>query len=137
MAHSQLWRVIQRWMDLQQFPPNQSKLASALDVKRSAVSDWKSGKTKPTPEHLRQLSTLMESSLGPDTYDMLLVALMQDLGYEIDRRSGIGEQFDAFLASDSGAGVYVQAKSSRPLKAVAEHDPVDPLDEAEDTERST
>lgn len=128
MAHTQLWRVVERWRNLQRFPPNQSKLAEALGVQRSAVSDWKSGKTKPTPEHLRSLAALMEPSLGPDTHDMLVVALMQDLGYDIDPKEGIGGQLGLFLATPEGVQCYGQGD----YHLAAHDDPADRPDDPED-----
>lgn len=78
---SAVWQVVQLWLDQQQFPPNQSKLAQALGVQRSAVSDWKSGKTHPSPENLRKLATLMEPTLGPRTYTGLVMAVTTDMGF--------------------------------------------------------
>lgn len=79
---SEVWRVVQAWLDTQRFPPNQSKIAEHLGVQRSAVSDWKSGKTRPTPEHVRAMARMMESGLGPDVHDLLVRAIIRDMGYD-------------------------------------------------------
>lgn len=76
-----LWKVIQHWKDQQQFPPNQSAIAKVVGVQRSAVSDWKTGKARPNPEHMRALADLMEPTLGPMTYTMLVMAMTADMGF--------------------------------------------------------
>lgn len=83
---SHLWRVVQEWLDQVQFPPSQSKLAQAIGVERSAVSDWKYGKSRPTPEHLDGLVKLLEPTLGPPVRLRLVLALMHDLGYVVDEQ---------------------------------------------------
>lgn len=83
-AKTQLWGVIQAWLDQTQFPPTQSKLGKALGLSRSAISDWKYGKSRPTPEHLEALTVLFEPTLGPTTRDRLLRALLADMGYLVD-----------------------------------------------------
>jgi transcriptional regulator with XRE-family HTH domain len=76
-----LWKVIQHWMDQQRFPPNQSTLAKAVGVQRSAVSDWKTGKSRPSPAHMRALADIMEPTLGPKTYTVLVMAMTADMGF--------------------------------------------------------
>jgi len=78
---SHLWAVIQAWLELLPYPPNQSKLAQRLGVSRSAVSDWKKGVSSPGAQHLRALAIEMQSVLGPDVYARLLEAVNQDQGY--------------------------------------------------------
>lgn len=78
---SHLWRYVQAWLDELTFPPTQSKLGERIGVSRAAVSDWKSGKTRPTPDHLRKLAELMEPQRGPGVYGALLAALTEDMGY--------------------------------------------------------
>jgi len=78
---SHLWTVIQEWLELLPYPPNQSKLAERLGVSRSAVSDWKKGVSSPGAQHLRALATEMQSVAGPDIYARLLEAVNQDQGY--------------------------------------------------------
>lgn len=76
-----VWRIIQQWLDLQRFPPSQSKLGEAVGVSRSAVSDWKSGKTRPAPDTLKRLAALMAPTLGKDVYLELVMAVVEDMGY--------------------------------------------------------
>ena len=78
---SHLWAVVQAWLELLPYPPNQSKLAQRLGVSRSAVSDWKKGVSSPGAQHLRALAIEMQSVLGPDVYARLLEAVNQDQGY--------------------------------------------------------
>lgn len=80
-SQTHLWRVIQAWLDKLDFPPSQSKLALRLGVTRSAVSEWKIGRSRPTPQNLRALADLMEPQLGPAAYETLLQALNTDQGY--------------------------------------------------------
>jgi transcriptional regulator with XRE-family HTH domain len=101
-----LWRVVQAWMSQQVFPPNQSALAKSIGVERSAVSDWKTGKTKPNPTHLRDLARLMSPTLGPHTHDILLVALMLDMGYDVDPEEGIGTNLGLFLPGPDGSVIH-------------------------------
>lgn len=84
MKSSHVWQVVERWLEGVPFPPNQSKIAEHVGVSRSAVSDWKSGKTRPAPEHLRALGQMMAPQLGPEVHVMLSMALLEDLGYGVD-----------------------------------------------------
>lgn len=78
-----LWHEIQAWLDVLPYPPTQAKLAKRLGLKsRSGVTDWKFGKTRPTPEHLRALANEMEPVAGRDIYARLLIAVNRDMGYE-------------------------------------------------------
>lgn len=76
-----LWRLIQDWLDRLDFPPTQSKLAERVGVTRSAVSDWKYGRSTPTPQNMRALAELMQPQLGPATYGLLIRAMNVDGGY--------------------------------------------------------
>lgn len=78
---SHVWRVIDDWLSQVQFRPSQSRLAELVGVARSAVSDWKSGKSRPTPEHLLALAQLMEPTVGPGAHDELVMAVVADMGY--------------------------------------------------------
>ena len=78
---SHLWTVVQDWLELLPYPPNQSKIAERLGVSRSAVSDWKKGVSSPGATHLRALATEMQTVAGPDVYARLLEAVNQDQGY--------------------------------------------------------
>ena len=103
-----LWRVIQEWLDGQRFPPSQSRLGESVGVARSAVSDWKLGKARPTPDHLRRLADLMEPGLGPKTYDRLLRAMLADMGYELPPRDPtlLVERFHLTDKETGEVGVY-------------------------------
>lgn len=83
-----LWRVIQAWLDELPFPPSQARIGEAVGVERSAVSDWKYGKTRPTPEHLSKLASLLEPQAGPDVYGDLLLAMVKDMGFEVPKGAG-------------------------------------------------
>jgi transcriptional regulator with XRE-family HTH domain len=78
---SHLWAVVQEWLELLPYPPNQSKLAQRLGVSRSAVSEWKRGGSSPGATHLRALAKEMQTVFGPDAYPRLLEAVNQDQGY--------------------------------------------------------
>lgn len=80
-TNTHLWDEIQAWLDVLPYPPSQARLAKRLGLSRSAVSDWKQGKSRPTPEHLRRLAHEMEPVSGPDIYDRLVLAVTRDLGY--------------------------------------------------------
>lgn len=79
---SNLWRVVQEWLDSVPFPPSQAKLGKAVGVERSAVTDWKSGKSRPKPEHLIALARVMEPAMGPGIHGRLLGAMLEDMGYK-------------------------------------------------------
>jgi len=79
---SYLWREIQAWMDVLPYPPTQARLAKRLGLTRSAMTGWKYGTIKPTPDHLRALADEMAPVAGPDIYNTLLRAVMTDLGYD-------------------------------------------------------
>lgn len=85
---SAVWRVVEDWLQLVPFPPSQSRIAERVGVSRSAVSDWKSGKTRPSPEHLEALAEMMEPQLGRDVGTRLAAALLRDMGYKVDKRVG-------------------------------------------------
>ena len=90
---SRVWRIIEEWRDLVPFAPSQSRIAERVGVSRSAVSDWKSGKTRPTPENLTALAEMMEPQLGPDVHIRLTVAVMRDMGYFVSKRDEDGVSF--------------------------------------------
>lgn len=80
---SHLWAVIQGWLDVLPYPPNQTRLAKSIGVTRNAVSEWKWGTSRPKPVHLRALADAMEPVAGPDIYERLLAAVNRDLGYDV------------------------------------------------------
>lgn len=71
-----VWRLIQQWRDRRDFPVSQASLAKAIGVRPTALSQWKLGQARPTPEHLRAIATLTGISYGD-----LLEALLRDMGY--------------------------------------------------------
>lgn len=81
-ATTQLWAVVQAWLDVLPYPPSQNKLAKRVGVAGTAVSQWKYGQSRPTPENLRALADEMQAVAGTDVYDRLLAALNLDMGYE-------------------------------------------------------
>lgn len=83
---TQVWAVVQAWLDVLPYPPSQNKLAKRLGVQGTAISQWKWGQSRPTPEHLRALADEMEPVAGGDVYQRLLAALNRDLGYDAPER---------------------------------------------------
>lgn len=82
---SHLWAEIQAWIDVLPYPPTQTRLAARLGVTKNAVSEWKYGISRPTPENLEALADEMSAVAGPDIYPRLLTAVARDLGYDPDR----------------------------------------------------
>jgi transcriptional regulator with XRE-family HTH domain len=76
MPGSHLWAVIESWMDAQPIRANQAQLADAIGVNRQAVSQWKAGTSRPSPESLRALRRVTRLDWG-----LLTTALLQDMGY--------------------------------------------------------
>lgn len=74
--NTELWNLVEAWQARQRFGVTQSALAREVGVSRSALSQWKSGKARPTPEKLRSLSSVTGVS-----YRVLLDALLMDMGY--------------------------------------------------------
>lgn len=85
-----LWAVIQEWLDQLPYPPSQRRIAARLEVSPNAVSEWKWGQSRPTPENLQRLADEMEAVAGRDVYARLLDALNKDRGYEPRGRSVAG-----------------------------------------------
>lgn len=73
---TEVWKVIQRWIDAQWNKPTQTQLAERLGVSRQAVSQWRTGQSRPRPEHLRGIA---DATRIP--YRDLTDALLADLGY--------------------------------------------------------
>lgn len=73
---TQLWRLVESWRRHQRFNVTQSALAKDIGVARGAISQWKYGETRPTPDHMRRL----QSATGL-RYRDLLDAMLQDMGY--------------------------------------------------------
>ncbi|GAA1992547.1 hypothetical protein GCM10009718_32810 [Isoptericola halotolerans] len=76
MTTSKLWALIEEWRDAQLFPVSQAALASKIGVSRSAMSQWKAGQAKPSPEKLRQIASVTRIP-----YERLLEAVVHDMGY--------------------------------------------------------
>ncbi len=94
---TRLWLLIEAWLDAQMFRPTQSQLAGKLGVTRSAVSQWKHGQARPTPENLRDLADLTRIP-----YVDLRTAVIEDLGYLLDEEVG---NDDTRSAANAQAGV--------------------------------
>ena len=94
-----LWRVIQQWIDLLPFAPSQSKLAESLGLSRSVISEWKLGKSRPSPDNLKALATQMRFNMGPDIYERLLEAVNRDMGYLPPENEGGEEHADGSPAT--------------------------------------
>lgn len=73
----ELGRVIVRWANRQQFPPDQAKLARAFGVSKSTVSNWlrgKAGLVKPG-----NLERILKVTRLP--FEEVRDAILYDLGY--------------------------------------------------------
>ena len=107
MNTTHLWALIQEWLDAQFFRVTQAQLADKLGVRRSALSQWKLGKARPTPAHLRELHRVTRID-----YDRLLEALVRDMGY-LDAEDG--ERHDAPPMSDAeGTSATAESTEGRP-----------------------
>lgn len=84
---TELWRYIEAWRARQPFSVSQAELARKVGVRPTALSQWKTGKTRPTPDNLRRLSTVTGVS-----YEILLDALLIDMGYRQEQRHGTPQE---------------------------------------------
>lgn len=73
---TQVWALIQQYMDSQLVRVSQAGVAAAVGVERSALSQWKYGQATPRPEHLRSLQRVTRIP-----YRLFLDALLVDMGY--------------------------------------------------------
>lgn len=73
---SNVWGLIQDWLDVQEWDISQSALARKLGVSPSLVSDWKYGHRHPKPDQLARIAEITGESPR-----RLLEALNRDLGY--------------------------------------------------------
>lgn len=73
---TEVWNVVQQWIDAQWNKPTQTQLAERLGVSRQAVSQWRTGQSRPQPKHLRELAAATRIP-----YRDLTDALLCDLGY--------------------------------------------------------
>lgn len=73
---TQLWRLVEAWRRRQRFNVSQSALARDIGVARGAISQWKYGESRPSPDHMRAL----QSATGI-RYRDLLDAMLTDMGY--------------------------------------------------------
>lgn len=84
MPDTQLWRLVQSWMDGQIVRVNQSQLADALGVNRQSLTQWKQGQARPSPTNLRALRRVTRID-----WALLTDALLRDMGYtEEDKDDG-------------------------------------------------
>lgn len=79
---TQIWRLIQQYMDGQVVEVKQAAIANAIGVGRSTLSQWKFGQTRPTPANLRKLHEVTRIP-----YQTFLDALLVDMGY-LDTEAG-------------------------------------------------
>lgn len=85
MPDTELWRLIQSWMDGQIVRVNQSQLAEAIGVNRQSLTQWKLGQSRPSPESLRALRRVTRID-----WSLLTDALVRDLGYVEEEESRHG-----------------------------------------------
>jgi len=95
-----IWAEVQSWIAGLQFKPSQARLAESVGVARSAISDWKFGKTTPTPAHLAALARVMNPSDPEPVYDRLLAAVNRDQGYVPMPEEGGGGRADRSAANN-------------------------------------
>lgn len=76
METTRLWALIDNWLNTQMFPPSQNQLAQKIGVARNAVSKWKYGQARPTPQNLHKLADITNIP-----FITLRTALVEDLGY--------------------------------------------------------
>lgn len=81
----ELGKLIQEYIDRQEYPPSDAAIGRRLGVTRSTVGNWKRGDAMPKPDNLRDLATLMGVS-----YTRVLDAALADSGYLPKERGGSG-----------------------------------------------
>src|SRR5690606_25544216 len=115
VSTTHLWALIQEWLDAQFFRVTQAQLAEKLGVRRSALSQWKLGQTRPTPEHLRELQRVTRID-----YDRLLDALVRDMGY-LDAEDGEGNaQHPAPMSDAEGTSATAENTTGAAARAAAD-----------------
>lgn len=119
MTH--LWRLVENWRESQRFDVTQAALARDIGVARSAVSQWKLGKSTPTPENMRAI----QSATGI-RYRDLLDALLQDMGYlpPTKESDGSGNAASNTPAGDARDQVAQAGTTVARERQVVSHDPV-------------
>lgn len=90
-----LWGLIQDWMDAQRIRTNQSQVADAIGVHRTAVSEWKYGGVYPAPQNLAALARIMSPVRPQEMYLQLLDAVNRDRGYLPMPEEGGGAHADS------------------------------------------
>lgn len=105
---TQVWRIVQEWMDGQLVSVTQSKVADAIGVQRSALSQWKYGQARPTPANLRRVHEITRVP-----YRDLLDALLADMGYlSAEELMGNAEHPAPIEHDPDAAGRGVRARSA-------------------------
>lgn len=99
MPDTQLWRLIQSWMDGQIVRVNQSQLAEALGVNRQSLTQWKLGQARPSPDSLRALRRVTRID-----WALLTDALLRDMGY-------VEEEHSAATTRQAGVSPAAEATS--------------------------
>jgi len=107
VSTTHLWALIQEWLDAQFFRVSQAQLADKLGVRRSTLSQWKLGQTRPTPANLRELHRVTRID-----YDRLLDALVRDMGY-LDEEEGEGDGNPAPNSGAEGTSATGRVKTAR------------------------
>ena len=77
---SEVWGLIQAWMDSMPYPPSQRKLAERIGVSPGLISDWKYGESMPSPDLVKALA----DEIGV-RYERVLDAFLADHGYLLQR----------------------------------------------------
>lgn len=113
MSTTHLWTLIQEWLDAQFFRVTQAQLADKLGVRRSALSQWKLGQARPTPENLRELHRVTRID-----YSRLLEALVRDMGY-LDAEEVVGNaKHPAPMTGAEGTSATGESTAAGPAGAV-------------------
>jgi transcriptional regulator with XRE-family HTH domain len=83
-----VWDLIQSWMDsLRPYPPSQRRLAAALEVSPSTVSDYKYKRSMPAPDAIDKLAAEIRVPA-----EVVLDAFLRDQGYRVQRRAEDGRE---------------------------------------------
>lgn len=78
-VNSNLWVLIQTWLDAQPFTVSQRQLAKKLDVSPGMLTYWKTNQGSPNPE---SLNAIVEVTAIPKS--ALIRAMLLDQGYVDD-----------------------------------------------------
>lgn len=73
---TEMWKLVQTWIDAQPWGVSQRQLAAKLEVAPSLVTDWKVGRSMPQPHHIQGLAAITGISDR-----VLSKAVLIDAGY--------------------------------------------------------